>query len=170
MEDHRISLLVTQTRVRLTCANLRYGVVTRIITALAACLLVVGPSGPKAVAAETYVVSPKATQNTKDAVAAGRAPEHGFPVIEDIKVSSGQFRPGQLVEGEVRTSGNVGYVEARVKNYNTPLRMTSLGHFALHYKVPLLPPFIIGRWTLQVIARSVDGVEVKRDLPIVYRY
>ena len=121
-------------------------------------------------AAETYVVSPKASDETRAAVAAGRPPEHGFPVIEDVHISSLQAHPGQYVDGEIRTSPNVGYVEARVRNYNAALPMKSLGHFMLHYKVPWLPPFLVGHWTLQVIARSVDGVEVKRELPLSYQY
>ncbi len=150
----------------------RYALVRKSSTAIRAGTLIglLSLGAGLALAAETYTVSPQASQETKDAVAAGRAPAHGLPTIESVAIPSLQMRPGQFVDGQVRTSPNVGYVEVRVRNYNAPLVMTSLGHFTLHYRVPFLPPFLVGHWPLQIIARSVDGVEVKRILQIVYRY
>jgi hypothetical protein len=34
----------------------------------------------------------------------------------------------------------------------------------------MLPPTALGHWDFEVIARSVDGVEVKRTFPIHYSY
>jgi hypothetical protein len=122
-------------------------------------------------AAESYVVSPKASDETKAAVAAGRPPEHGFPQIHDVEfTSSAQLRPGTSLVATVVTSPNVIYVEGRVKYWNVPFHQTGTGKFDIDYRVPLLPPGALGHWDLEVIARSIDGVEVKRTFPVTYRY
>ena len=124
-----------------------------------------------AAAQSPYVVSPKASDETKAAVAAGRAPEHGFPEIHDVEfASSPQLRPGSSLTATVETSENVIYVEGRVKYWNAPFTQVAPGRFHINYKVPLLPPSALGHWNLEVIARSVDGVEVKRTFPVTYKY
>lgn|GEM_PF-1452380 len=121
--------------------------------------------------AESYVVSPKATDETKAAVAAGRPPEHGFPEIHDVAfTSSAELRPGTSLVATVVTSANVVYVEGRVKYWNVPFHQAGPGKFDIDYRVPFLPPGALGHWDLEVIARSVDGVEVKRTFPVTYRY
>lgn len=121
--------------------------------------------------AQSYVVSPKASDATKAAVAAGRAPEHGFPEIHDVQfTSSAQLRPGTNLQATVVTSANINHVEARVKYWNVIFQQTAPGKFALSYKVPFLPPAALGHWDLDVIARSVDGVEAKRTFPVTYHY
>jgi hypothetical protein len=121
--------------------------------------------------AESYVVSPKATAETKAAVAAGRPPVHGFPEIHDVEfTSSAQLHPGTSLQATVVTSDNVAYVEGRVKYWNVAFRRTGPGKFDINYRIPLLPPAALGHWDLQVIARSVDGVEVKRTFPVTYGY
>lgn len=122
-------------------------------------------------AAESYVVSPKASVETKAAVAAGRPPQHGFPEIHDVEfTSSAQLHPGTSLQATVVTSDNVTYVEGRVKYWNVAFRQTAPGKFALVYRVPMLPPAALGHWDLQVIARSIDGVEVKRTFSVTYNY
>ena len=121
--------------------------------------------------AESYVVSPKASDQTKAAVAAGRAPQHGFPEIHGVQfTSSAKLHPGTSLQATVETSGNVGYVEGRVKYWNVAFVESSPGKFTLAYRVPMLPPNALGHWDFEVIARSVDGVEVKRTFPINYSY
>jgi hypothetical protein len=121
--------------------------------------------------AESYVVSPKASDETKTAVAAGRPPEHGFPEIHDVQfTSSAQLRPGTSLQATVVTSPNVKYVEGRVKYWNVVFRETGPGKFDINYRVPFLPPAALGHWDLEVIARSIDGVEVKRTFSVTYRY
>ncbi len=135
--------------------------------ALAWLLVALGP----AVAAEpTYVVSPKASEATKSAVAEGRPPEHGFPEIREVRWTSTRLRPGAALEAFVTTSPNVGYVEGRYKDWNLPFERTGLGTFHLVYKVPFLPPFLLGKWHIDVIARSVDGVEVRSTSQFSYGY
>lgn len=136
---------------------------------LAALALVVAT---RAVAgAEAYVVSPAASPATKAAVAAGIPPEHGFPQIEDVEwTMPPKLHPGTQIRATVRTSPNVGYVEGRVKYWNVAFAQVGPGMFRLDYRIPLLPPSAVGRWTLEVIARSVDGVEVRRSFPVVYTY
>jgi hypothetical protein len=119
--------------------------------------------------AESYVVSPKASDETKAAVAAGRPPEHGFPQIENVAWQSPPaLHPGSHVQATVETSANVHYVEGRVKYWNFPFHEIAPGKFSLDYRVPLLPPNAWGHWDVEVIARSVDGVEVKRSYPVTY--
>jgi hypothetical protein len=121
--------------------------------------------------AESYVVSPRASVQTKAAVAEGKPPAHGFPEIHDVHfTSSSKLHPGTALEATVETSDNVGYVEGRVKYWNVAFTQIAPGKFALSYRVPMLPPSAIGAWDLQVIARSVDGVEIKRTYPVKYSY
>ncbi len=90
--------------------------------------------------AESYVVSPRASDQTKAAVAAGRPPEHGFPEIQNVAfTSSDQLRPGTSLQATVVTSPNVIYVEGRVKYWNVPFRQTASGKFDINYRVPFLP-------------------------------
>jgi hypothetical protein len=124
-----------------------------------------------AAAQSPYVVSPKASDETKAAVAAGRPPEHGFPEIHEVEfASSSQLRPGTALNATVETSDNVTYVEGRVKYWNAPFTQIAPGKFRINYRVPFLPPTALGHWNLDVIARSIDGVEVKRTYSVVYNY
>jgi hypothetical protein len=121
--------------------------------------------------AESYVVSPKASDETKAAVAAGRPPSHGFPEIHDVQfTSSAQLHPGSNIQATVVTSDNINHVEVRVKYWNVIFQQTAPGKFHLSYRVPLLPPEALGHWDLDVVARSVDGVEAKRTFPVTYHY
>ena len=120
---------------------------------------------------ESYVVSPKASAQTKSAVAEGHAPEHGFPEIHDVRfTSSEQLHPGTALQATVETSPNIALVEGRVKYWKVNFTELAPGKFTLSYRVPFLPPSAIGHWDLEVIARSVDGVEVKRTFPVRYSY
>lgn len=94
-------------------------------------------------------------------------PPHGLPAIKSCTIASTDIRAGQTISGSVETSANVGYVEARIDYRNAPMKQTAPGHFVLSYKVPwFLPPWLRHGYTLQIIARSVDGVETKREIPI----
>ena len=136
--------------------------------ALAAALLIALAGGARA---ESYRVSPAATAATKAAVAEGRPPLHGFPAIEDVTLDIPHtLHPGSLVRATVITSRNVGYVEGRIKYWNVAFEHVRPGVFRLDYHVPLLPPTALGKWTFDVVARSIDGVEIRRSYPIVYRY
>lgn len=97
-------------------------------------------------------------------------PPHGLPVIKSCTIETTDIRAGQTISGSVETSDNVGYVEARIDYRNAPMKQTSPGHFVLSYKVPwYLPPWLRHGYTLQIVARSVDGVETRRDIPISIR-
>lgn len=95
-------------------------------------------------------------------------PVHGMPQILSIDMPADRdFHAGQTIRGSVVTTPNVGYVEARVQYRNTPLHQDGVGRFSLVYKIPwYLPPWLRHEWTLQIIARSIDGVEVKEYFPI----
>jgi hypothetical protein len=98
----------------------------------------------------------------------GPVPIHGLPKILAITMPADHnFHAGQTIRGTVETSPNVGYVEARVNYRNQPLHQDGVGKFSLAYTIPWwLPPWLRHDWTLQIIARSVDGVEVKQYIPI----
>ncbi len=93
-------------------------------------------------------------------------PPSGFPAIKSVSISTTQIRPGRPVTGHVETSENVRYVEARIDYRNVPLHEDGPGRFSLSYTVPWwLPPWLRHGYTLQIIARSVDGVETVRGHP-----
>jgi hypothetical protein len=143
--------------------------ITKAMRATIATLLFVA-AACGAASAESYVVSPKASDATKAAIAEGRAPEHGFPVILSVNWSTFSLTPGVHLEADVETSINIDYVEGRYKDWNMAFTQTGLGKFHLSYKVPWLPPFLIGHWPIDVIARSDDGVEVRKHFVFVYKY
>ncbi len=120
--------------------------------------------------AESYVVSPKATDATRAAIAAGRAPEHGFPVITSVHWTTLNVKPGTTLEADVTTSNNIDHVEGRYRDWDMTFTQLGLGRFHLVYKVPFLPPFLIGHWSIDVIARSTDGVEAKKTFDFQYKY
>jgi hypothetical protein len=136
----------------------------------AAVLIVALGTAATAGADPAYSVGPLATPETKAAVAAGRPPIHGYPVIETVDWNSMHVRPGSTVEALVTTSPNVVYVEGRYKYWNFVFDKVGVGKYHVTYKVPFLPPFLIGTWTIDVIARSVDGVEVRRPYQFSYGY
>lgn len=95
-------------------------------------------------------------------------PPRGYPVIKAITMSSADVHAGGAVRGTVETSDNVKYVEARINYRSVPLHEDAPGKFSLTYTVPWwLPPWLRHGYTLQIVARSVDGVEAWRGIPIM---
>jgi hypothetical protein len=97
-------------------------------------------------------------------------PPHGYPAIHGFAISTTEIHPGRPVHGSVETSENVHYVEARVEYRAVAMHEDAPGKFSLTYTVPWwLPPWLRHGYTLQIIARSIDGVETSRAIPIVVR-
>jgi hypothetical protein len=97
-------------------------------------------------------------------------PPHGYPAIRSFAISTTEVHPGRPVHGSVETSENVHYVEARVEYRAVAMHEDGPGKFSLTYTLPWwLPPWLRHGYTLQIIARSVDGVETSRSVPIVVR-
>jgi len=97
-------------------------------------------------------------------------PPHGYPEIKSFSISTTELRAGRPVHGTVETSANVHYVEARIDYRNVALHEDAPGRFSLNYTVPWwLPPWLRHGYALQIVARSVDGVEVWRSIPITVR-
>ena len=97
-------------------------------------------------------------------------PPHGYPAIKALTISTTDIRVGRPVRGDVETSDNVHYVEARVEYRALAMHEDGPGKFSLTYTVPWwLPPWLRRGYTLQIIARSVDGVETSRAIPITVR-
>jgi hypothetical protein len=97
-------------------------------------------------------------------------PPHGYPAIKAVSISSTDVRAGRAVHGAVHTSDNVKYVEARIEYRALAMHEDGPGAFSLTYTVPWwLPPWLRHGYTLQIIARSIDGVETSRDIPITVR-
>jgi hypothetical protein len=138
--------------------------------ALTAALAHTGPPSAPADPTEIYTVSPKATADTKAAIAAGRPPLHGYPVIVAVDWTTTQLHPGSTIEATVKTSINITWVEGRYKDWAFAFEQIGLGRFHVAYRIPFLPPFLLGKWKLDVIARSDDGVEVRRGFTFTYSY
>ena len=120
---------------------------------LVALVLAVGQAGPDP-AADYRHVGPT-------------PPPHGYPVIKAMHLSTTDIHVGHPISGTVVTSENVHYVEARINYRNVPLHQDAPGKFSLIYTVPWwLPPWLRHPYTLQVIARSIDGVEAVRGIPV----
>jgi len=84
-----------------------------------------------------------------------------------VYVSTHSIAAGQTIVSRVATSPNVGYVEARVQNYNQAFTRDGMGHFTLTYTVPWwLMPWLRHAWNVDIVARSVDGVETRATVPI----
>lgn len=81
-----------------------------------------------------------------------------------------RVRPGSVVEAEVSTSPDIGYVELHVRWWSFNLEKLGPGKFHLHYRVPLLPPNALGTWDVEVIAHSADGSASKRVYRVTYGY
>jgi hypothetical protein len=97
-------------------------------------------------------------------------PPHGYPEILGLHLSTTTVKPGRAVSSSVTTSENVGYVEARIDNFNAPFHRDGPGQFSLTYTVPWWLPFWLRHgYSLQLIARSVDGVETIREVGISVR-
>jgi hypothetical protein len=97
-------------------------------------------------------------------------PPHGYPAIRSFAISTTVIHPGRAVSGSVETSDNVHYVEARVEYRALAMHEDGPGRFSLTYTVPWwLPPWVRHGYTLQIIARSVDGVETSRAIPILVK-
>jgi hypothetical protein len=96
-------------------------------------------------------------------------PPHGMPAIRSYQLSERVVHSFDTVRGHVETSPNVGYVEARITNYAVAMTRDGVGRFSLSYKVPWIPFWLHRAYTLQIVARSVDGVEVKEYIPIQLR-
>ena len=94
-------------------------------------------------------------------------PPHGLPKIVGYTISKTLIHAGETIHGTVETSANVDYVEARIDYRNAPLERIAPGRYKLDYKVPWwLPPWLRHAYTLEVIARTADGVEEWVGIPI----
>jgi hypothetical protein len=104
---------------------------------------------------------------------ANAAPAPGTaPKILSAAFSTREVRPGDSITGHVQTTPDVGYVEARIGNYNAAFTRTGMGKFSLSYTVPgylAMMPWFKHAWDVQIIARSVTGVEVRKSLPLALR-
>ena len=130
--------------------------------ALALSLLAQVPIGEHPVAESATVVGTDEMRHV-----GATPPPHGYPQIHGVQISSTNIRAGSRVTGNVVTSENVGYVEARIDNYNVALHADGPGRFSLAYTVPWwLPPWLRKAYTLQIIARSIDGVEAIHPIGI----
>jgi hypothetical protein len=125
---------------------------------------------PGAATAATPDAMPSAT-TVPEPVPGHHVAIHGEPQINDVEWhATRQIHPGSLIEATVLTSNNVGYVEGRIRYWNVIFRNVAPGRFHAKYRVPLLPPSALGTWNVAIIARSVDGVEVKRTYQFNYSY
>ena len=121
-------------------------------------------------AADTYYFTDKASPETKAAVAAGREPLKGYPAIYDVAWSTTAVKPNTTLEAVVTTSTNIDYVGGKYRDWTLRFDQVGPGKFHVKETVPFLPPFLLGRWTIQIIARTSDGVEAHKSSTLTYGY
>jgi hypothetical protein len=89
------------------------------------------------------------------------------PRIFNVEVSTRDVHAGQTVLGHVTTSYDVASVEARVVGFSALLDKRGAGDFSLNYTLPsMIPSFLHGRYVVNVIARTTEGVATTRELPV----
>lgn len=94
-------------------------------------------------------------------------PPHGLPAIKGYTISTTDIHAGETIHGSVTTSPNVIYAEARIKYRNEVMKSEGPGKFVLSYTVPWwLPPWLRHGYTLEIVARTLDGVETRKGIPI----
>jgi hypothetical protein len=144
--------------------------VARALTVIAVALALLPAVVPPAATAETYTFTDQATPETKAAVAAGRQPEKGYPAIYDVAWSTTTVRPNTALEAVVTTSTNIDFVGGKYRGWTLRFDQVGPGKFHVREVVPFLPPFLLGRWTIQIIARTSDGVEAHKLSTLTYGY
>jgi hypothetical protein len=119
---------------------------------------------------QPYYFTDKATPETRAAVAAGRQPEKGYPAIYDVAWSTTNVKPNTTLEAFVTTSTNIDFVGGKYRDWTLRFDQVGPGKFHVKESIPWLPPFMLGRWTIQIIARTSDGVEARKASTISYAY
>ena len=99
-------------------------------------------------------------------VSAHVMPVRPGPQILAMSISDLAFKPGELVTGHVRTSSDVTSVEIHVGLWGMALEHAHSGYFQGSGRIPHLPFFLKGRWTMHVVAKSASGQKTERDVSI----
>ena len=94
---------------------------------------------------------------------------HDPPRILSVAVSKNRLSAGETVSGHVTTSSNVASVEARLRGYSAVFAKVGVGEFVLSYTIPMIAQAFPGTYPLSIIARNVDGVQDRRELPVTLR-
>lgn len=81
-------------------------------------------------------------------------------------ISDTALHIGEHVHGHVETTPDVTTVEIHIGYWHMPIPQTGVGHFAGSGKIPFYAFFFKGNYTMRVIARTPNGRETERDLPI----
>jgi hypothetical protein len=136
--------------------------------ALLLVLIALAPNAARS--AEPYSFTQDASAQTRAAVAAGKEPDKGYPAIVDIAWSTTSVHPHTTLEAIVTTSTNVNFVGGEYLSWTLRFDQIGPGKFHLKYPIPVLPPFLLGHWTINVVARTSDGVEVRRKSTLSYSY
>jgi hypothetical protein len=90
--------------------------------------------------------------------------------ILGITSNGDHMRPGSSLAIDVVTTGDVDAVVMHVGSWNSPFVRTAPGKFHFEHGIPLLPPFAIGNWSVDIVARAANGTQVQRTLKISYGY
>jgi hypothetical protein len=94
------------------------------------------------------------------------APPHAAPRILAVRLSTRDVSGGQTVRGSVETTSNVASLEARIGWWSMSVPRTRIGHFEASGQMPMVPFFMRGTYTLQLIARNADGAKQEEAFPI----
>lgn len=79
-------------------------------------------------------------------------------LITSVWMSQDQVRPGDVVRGVVHTTKNTASIEVRVGGYGMSLTKVDMTTFVGGFRIPHVPFFFKHRWTVRVIARTINGV------------
>ena len=124
------------------------------------------------VASKTAVPSPTQAPTIAPQIQPSASPApvmeapNAAPRILSHTISSTSVHPGDVVSGVVVTSSNVASVTASMVGQVIAVPKVGIGRFALAYRVPNLPGFIHGTFTLLITARNTAGASVTQGIPI----
>jgi hypothetical protein len=127
---------------------------------------------PAQVPTATPSAQPTATTATPAPTATPKpvlVPPNAPPRILSVHISSTNVTPGDEISGSVVTTSNVASLEARIATYSIVVPKTDIGTFRLTYKIPEVPFFLRGNYTLMLIARNTRGDHTTKQVPITVR-
>jgi hypothetical protein len=93
-------------------------------------------------------------------------PDQDAPRIISASITPKQIHSGDNVVGTVVTSANVDQVVASLDGVSQALTKVAAGHFTYAYQVPLLPAWIHGVYTIQVVATTASGASTQQEVSI----
>jgi hypothetical protein len=89
------------------------------------------------------------------------------PRIVSLTSSANHVKSGERLTVSVVADSTVTSVTANFVNRTLPFTHDRPNQFSFSYKVPWVPFFVKGRYSMKVVASNAAGASVTRDLTIV---